>query len=135
MEVFMKRIVLLLLPVLAAVLELLPSGAVLVFAVSPTERKIETCSYFSMLPFGYANFSPLITAALTCVVIVLAAVYAAKSGKKTGRATALFSLCAAVISVLPLLYGIEYMSLTGLAITLLLAAETGCAFLFSRGKE
>ena len=68
----MKRIRLLIMPIIAIVLEILPYGAVLVFAPSPTESVRETFSYFSLTPFGYANFGPFLTALLTCVVLVLA---------------------------------------------------------------
>ena len=63
----MKKVCLAVLPALTIVLELLPLGAVCIFATSPTERVKETFSYFSLIPFGYANFAPLITAILTVV--------------------------------------------------------------------
>ncbi len=53
----MKKISLIVLPVLTILLEALPLGAVCIFAPSPTERITETFSYFSLIPFGYANFS------------------------------------------------------------------------------
>lgn len=62
----MKKVCLAVLPALTIVLELLPLGAVCIFATSPTERVKETFSYFSLTPFGYANFAPLITATLNC---------------------------------------------------------------------
>ena len=62
----MKKVCLAVLPALTIVLELLPLGAVCIFATSPTERVKETFSYFSLTPFGYANFAPLITATLYC---------------------------------------------------------------------
>ena len=63
----MKKISLVVFPALTIVLEALPMGAVCTFAISPTERVRETFSYFSLIPFGYANFAPLITAILTVV--------------------------------------------------------------------
>ena len=63
----MKKVCLAVLPALTIALELLPFGAVCIFATSPTERVKETFSYFSLTPFGYANFAPLITAILTVV--------------------------------------------------------------------
>ena len=57
---------------LTIVLELLPCGTVFcIFATSPTERVKETFSYFSLTPFGYANFAPLITATLTVAIFLL----------------------------------------------------------------
>ena len=49
----MKKVCLAVLPALTIVLELLPLGAVCIFATSPTERVKETFSYFSLTPFGY----------------------------------------------------------------------------------
>lgn len=67
----MKKISLVVFPALTIVLEALPLGAVCTFAPSPTERVRETFSYFSLIPFGYANFAPLITAILTVVILLL----------------------------------------------------------------
>ena len=55
----------------ALVLEILPIGAVMVFATSPTERVTETYSYFSLLPLGYANITPMLTGILTITIILL----------------------------------------------------------------
>ena len=67
----MKKISLVVFPALTIVLEALPLGAVCTFAPSPTERVRETFSYFSLIPFGYANFASLITAILTVVILLL----------------------------------------------------------------
>ena len=67
----MKKVCLVVLPALTIVLESLPLGAVCIFATSPTERVKETFSYFSLTPFGYANFAPLITAILTVAIFLL----------------------------------------------------------------
>ena len=67
----MKKVCLAVLPALTIALELLPLGAVCIFATSPTERVKETFSYFSLTPFGYANFAPLITATLTVAIFLL----------------------------------------------------------------
>ena len=67
----MKKVCLVVLPALTIVLEVLPLGAVCIFATSPTERVKETFSYFSLTPFGYANFAPLITATLTVAIFLL----------------------------------------------------------------
>ena len=89
----------------------------MVFAPSPTDRVRETFSYFSLTPFGYANFAPFITAMLTCVVLLLAL-------KKVCKALFIVSLVAAVISLLPLAFGFSYFSIVGVIITLMLAAES-----------
>ena len=68
----MKKISLVVLPAIAIALEILPLGAVCIFAPSPTERVKETFSYFSPIPFGYANF---VLSIITAVISLLPFVY------------------------------------------------------------
>ena len=118
----MKKVCLAVLPALTIVLELLPLGAVCIFATSPTERVKETFSYFSLTPFGYANFAPLITATLTVAIFLLSLF----SLKKKGVLKALFvlSIITVVISLLPLMYGLNYYTLVGAFITATLVIES-----------
>lgn len=118
----MKKVCLAVLPALTIVLELLPLGAVCIFATSPTERVKETFSYFSLTPFGYANFAPLITAILTVVVLLLSLI----SLKKDSVFNALFvlSIITAIISLMPLMYGLNNYSLVGALITIALVTES-----------
>jgi hypothetical protein len=118
-----KRFLFLLLPIITLILEILPYGAVCVFASSPTDVVINTYSYFSMVPFGYANFSPLLTAFLTCTVLVLLTVYFVKGNRVILRATNYFLIFAAVISLGSLIYGIKFYSLVASLITFSLIAE------------
>ena len=117
----MKKISLIILPVLTILLEALPQGAVCIFAPSPTERITETFSYFSLIPFGYANFAPLITAILTIIILLLSLI----SRKKNNvlNAVFVFSFIAAIVSLLPLMYGLNYYTPVGAFITIALAAE------------
>ena len=117
----MKKVCLAVLPALTIVLELLPLGAVCIFATSPTERVKETFSYFSLTPFGYANFAPLITATLTVAIFLLSLF-----SKKKGVLKALFvlSIITVVISLLPLMYGLNYYTLVGAFITVTLVIES-----------
>ena len=85
-----KRLFHLLLPVWILILELLPYGAVCIYA-TPGATCRSTYSYFDLIPFGYANFAPLITAVLTCVILVLLLVYAV-TGKPGWGAVARFLL-------------------------------------------
>ncbi len=118
----MKKIGFVLLPIVTIVLELLPSGAVLIFAPSPTEAVRKTFSYFSLMPFGYANFAPFVTALLTCFILLLAFISIKRSS--CIKAVFLISLIAAAISLVPLAYGISYYSVTGSMITATLAVES-----------
>ena len=114
----MKKISLVVLPAITIALEILPLGAVCIFAPSPTERAKETFSYFSPIPFGYANFAPLITAVLTVVILLLSLI----SLKKNGVFNSMFvlSIITAVISLLPLVYGLSYFTFVGALITMAL---------------
>ena len=118
----MKKISLVVFPALTIVLEALPLGAVCTFAPSPTERVRETFSYFSLIPFGYANFTPLITAILTVVILLLSLI----SLKKDSVFNALFvlSIITAIISLMPLMYGLNNYSLVGALITIALVTES-----------
>ena len=118
----MKKIYLVVLPALTIVLELLPFGAVCVFATSSTERVKETFSYFSLTPFGYANFAPLITAILTAAIFLLSLF----SWKKNGVLKVVFilSIITVVVSFLPLMYGLNSYTLVGAFITVTLLIES-----------
>ena len=95
----------------ALVLEVLPIGAVLVFAPGPGKTIRETFSYFDLTPFGYANFSPLPTGILTVVSVLLGIISSIRYNtvRKTKSAAFKCSILAAVLSLLPLLYGRNHM--------------------------
>lgn len=108
------------------VLEALPYGAVLNFATAPDAGGTavrETFSYFSLTPFGYANFGPLLTAVLSAALPVLFVIWLCT--RKKGLITAAFicSVAALIWSLTPLLYGISYFSVIGAVISVLLAAS------------
>lgn len=118
-----KRFWCLIFPIITLVLEILPYGAVCIFATSPTEKVKETFSYFDMIPFGYANFAPFITAMLTCVIFLLLIVFCIKGNVSTAIKAKNMLYVAIVMSLGPLVYGIEYFSLVAGLITLSLVAE------------
>lgn len=86
----MKKLLLVSFPIIAFVLELLPYGVVLNFANPEGEPWRRTYSYFSLTPFGYANFGPFITAILTCALLALAVIYLFKPRK--GLKTAILQM-------------------------------------------
>lgn len=124
-----KKFPMLILPLAALILEILPYGAVCVFAVDEGERIRQTFSYFDLTPFGYANFGPFIAAILTCVLLVLAVVYAVKKSKGLNTAIMNVSGIATAASLMPLLYGINFFSIIGAAISVFLAATFGVCFM------
>ncbi len=115
-----SKVLMLIISVVVLVLEILPYGAVCNFA-NPDGNPIKnTYSYFDLTPFGYANFGPFITAALTCVLVVLSIVFFIKSSKKLSRTIRVISGVSFFTSILPIMYGISYISFIGVTISLLL---------------
>jgi hypothetical protein len=120
----MKKIFALLASLTALILEILPYGAVCNFATPPGEPPLRlTYSYFSLVPFGYANFAPFIVAILTCTLVVLGIVYLSV-GKRMRMPVLCVSATASLLSLAPLLFGMTYFSVVGLLITLSLLCTT-----------
>ena len=115
---------------LALVLEILPYGAVCVFANPEGRAWRHTYSYFDLTPFGYANFAPFVVALLTCALVVLVLISMVKKKKMT-VAIRVGATVATVLSVAPLLYGIRFFSIVGAMISVSLALAAGMAW----GKE
>lgn len=121
-----------LLPVLALVLELLPYGAVLNFANPEGEPFRRTYSYFSLEPFGYANFGPLVTAILTCAITILTVTWIFNRSKVLGRVIAVLGAAASVASITPLLYGFESISVVGALISAVLIGQTAMVVIYNK---
>ncbi len=115
-----KNIALVVLPLLAIVLEALPFGAVLTFADDVSEMVRRTYSYFSLVPYGYANFGPLLTAICTCALALLSVIYVLKPLKGIGYSAVAVSFTALALSLTPLLFGIRYFSIVGAGISFVL---------------
>ena len=118
-----KRLLYLIFPMIALLLEILPYGAVCNFANPEGEPWRHTYSYFDLTPFGYANFAPLLTAAATCVLLLILVIHV-MSGKGSllpGLRIGFF-VCA-VLSLGPLAFGIQFFSVTGGLITISLLVE------------
>ena len=118
-----KRFLYLVLPIITLILEVLPYGAVCIFASSPTDRIRETFSYFDLTPFGYANFAPFLTALITCLIFVLLLIYWLKGNTVFAIKVKNILYVAAVMSLGPLVFGIAYFSVVGGFITASLLAE------------
>ena len=125
----MKKILLLFLPLVSLIFELLPYGAVLNFANPEGEPWRRTYFYFSLTPFGYGNFGPLITAILTCILLVLVVVYLFKSHKGLNIAIMNVSGFATATSLLPWMFGFSYITVIGVIVSMLLAATFGVCFI------
>ena len=117
----------------ALILEILPYGAVCNFANPEGEPWRETFSYFDPLPFGYANFSPLLTAVTTFIALLLVLAFCLTGNRRIAKASLIATALGALLSLCPLLYGIRFFSLVGALISLSLMVE---AFLLYRlGKR
>lgn len=106
------------------VLEMLPNGVILWWATPPGEPPKSTMySYFALTPFGYAHFSPLITAVLTVAMTIFTVIVMIPGTRAAKSRNALFVclIVTTVISACPVLYGFKYVTVIGVFITLLLA--------------
>ena len=111
------------------ILELLPYGVVLNFANPEGEPWRKTYSYFSLTPFGYANFGPIITAILTCALLVIVVAYLFKSHKGLNIAIMNVSGFATATSLLPWMFGFSYITVISVIVSVLLAATFGVCFI------
>lgn len=122
-----KRLLYLILPLITLALEISPYGAVCNFARPATDGTIghfrELYSYFNLLPFGYANFSPLITALLTCIIALLFIIYCLTGKQGWASVAKKFLYVTIAISLCPLLLGIRFFSVVGALITASLIAQ------------
>ena len=118
-----KRLLYVLLPIVTLILESMPYGAVCNFANPEGGPFRKTFSYFDLTPFGYANFAPLITAVITCIVFLLIVIFCI-TGNPKWACTARNILCVCtVFSLGPLVLGIRFFSIVGALITMSLIAE------------
>ena len=129
-----RKYICLIVIIAVVILELLPYGAVLNFGRPPEEGGVwrETFSYFSLTPFGYANFAPLITAVLSVVILLHITVALIFKSKNLWKGIRLESAIASVVSLLPVAYGFESYSGVGFAITILLVS---LFYLSNQNKE
>lgn len=111
---------------IALVLEVLPIGVVMVFATSPTKQTIEVYSYFSLLPVGYANFTPLLTGILTTLIILLGAIALFRFDRAASIRKTIF-----VCSIISLLFSIVPLFLFGTVGMTVASYAVSCAILLS----
>lgn len=122
----MKKKLLMLFSALAVVLEILPWGAVLVFAGGGDAPVRHHYSYFDITPYGYANFAPFLCAIATVILLVTSVVYWYKD--KGLKFLQVIAGAAALLSLAPVLSGWSYVSIQGTCIALVLLAATVLSF-------
>ena len=107
----------------ALALEILPWGAVLVFASPASDGSIgrfrETYSYFSLMPVGYGMFFPMLTGVLTAVLLAVSLIQRRRPRKKRGDRLFVALAVTLVCSLLPpILFGLDFFSVVGGLISL-----------------
>ena len=134
-----KRLPVLILPIITLILEVLPCGAVLYFGRPAADGSIgyfrERYSYFDLMPFGYGNFAPLVTAVITCAAFILLVIYSVNGKPKLAAAGMYLTGGSAAFSLGPLLLGARYYSVVGALITLFLVAEVLLLYFAIKGKR
>ncbi len=122
-----SKFIYILLPLIAIALEILPYGAVLNFGVQSDDGSIEiireTYSYFSLIPFGYANFGCFITAILTSCLLFVGIINLLKSSNRLKNTITIISAIATLTSLSPILFGFSYISFVGVLISVTLSIE------------
>ena len=102
---------------------------------TPEETIIETYSYFSLVPYGYANFAPFITAVLTILIFVFAVLLFTPAGKKITGILKAVSIISVITSVIPLvMFGMEYYNAVSFFISLLMIIQLVVIILLKRKK-
>ncbi len=131
-----KKLTYLILPAITLILEILPYGAMMRHAHISPDLSIgyykTTHSYFDLIPFGNANFAPLLTAIVTCLIITLLIVFCFTDNTMVLKITKAFLIIGTVLSLCPLLLGIDFFSITGTLITVTLLAESILIFLTAK---
>ena len=120
----LKRILAFLFATSALILECLPYGAVLKFAVDEGKTERKFFSFFDLTVYGNANFYPLLTGILTVLLLCLLTIGTVKKSEKIEKSAFLIAFSATAMSVLPILRGWESSSLVGGIITACLLAST-----------
>lgn len=106
------------------VLEILPYGAILNFGKPDGSFIRMTYSYFSMTPFGYADFGPFPTALFSVVILIgVAVLFAVKSPQpQLNSIIIVCSIIAFLFSILPVIQDKSLVSDIGIIISGLLLA-------------
>ena len=116
------------------VLEAMPTGAVMYFA-SESGRVRSTFSYFDPITYGYACFGPFLTACLTIMLAAVLLLLFFYKKRILYRSAAVLSVSAVCTSLLPILYGLEWMSGISWCISVILICESVLLVLYSKYAE
>jgi len=131
-----KKITSLMLIIIVLILEILPYGAVCNFMGDPETNTVirYTYSYFDLTPYGYANFGPLLTAILSCIIALLI-ILSFFLKHNLNKFITIISVISILTSLMPILFGLNYYSVIGFFITVILAIITCISFDFSKNTD
>lgn len=121
--------------VAALVLACLPRGVAMNWGVPPGEApRVTYHAYFDLLPFGYGNFFPLLTAALTALLAVGMVLLLLRPGAAGGRRCFVGGVVALAFSVAALLFAGSRVTAVAVGITLCLLFSAALQAMGSRGE-
>ena len=104
-----KPFVLLAITVMILILEIIPYGAILEFAHMSPELTLgyyeEHFSYFYPIMYGYGHFGPLLTAVLTCLLVVVTVISVFLENRAVRIALRVMSVLTLLCSLTPMLTG------------------------------
>ena len=107
------------------VLEVLPIGVVMRFALPDGETPPHLYAYFDILPYGYGRFAPFLTAWASLLLSVLCLIYTFKDAPALRTVCLVFALVTASLSLSPAVFGLlifKDFSAVSIVISLLLWA-------------
>ena len=91
--------------------------------------------YFSLLPFGYANFGPLLTAILASVAFILSVIRLFVASRRLSAAILVITIIAMVISVMPLLLVFTFIGGAITALLVIAGVLAGVHQKLTKGEE
>ena len=116
------RLKLLIAPVAALIFELLPFG-IKNPAYDEAASLPATFSYFSVVPFAQYNFGPFLTAVLTCVLIILVAIYVFEGKNRRVPRIKTFAVFSFALSLSPVFEGFKNLTVPAIGIAAMLGLE------------
>lgn len=121
----LRKIALPLLPLLALILECLPMGVAMNFMGDPAvgDTFTEYVSYFSLLPVGYGNVFPMLTGAVTAVLLIVAVIHLFRPGDKLMKWLGHLAKAALIVNIVQLFF--SSMTAIGWLVFCLLSLEAG----------
>lgn len=124
-----KRIFLIIFPVIALILTLIPLGMpVIQNGGGPGIYSKTESSYFSGFQWGMLNLAAPLTVICSVILLFFAVPYALSANKSLGRATRISSVICAALAVAAMAYGMfmwtDRYSFISVAVSLLLIGET-----------